>query len=118
MSAKTEIVWTDATWNPVSGCTPASPGCEHCYAARLAKRLPVAHAGGRPFSEVVCHPERLAVPLHWRKPRRIFVCSMGDLFHEQVPFAFIVGGLGAMRRAPAAHVPGARRSARPGCWSR
>jgi protein gp37 len=89
MSAETEIAWTDSTWNPVSGCTPASPGCDHCYAARLAKRLPAAHQQGRSFSDVVCHEERLDVPLHWRKPRRVFVCSMGDLFHELVPFDFI-----------------------------
>jgi protein gp37 len=96
MGNKTEIAWTDATWNPVSGCTQASPGCDHCYAARLAKRLPVAHAGGRPFSEVVCHPERLDVPIRWRKPRRIFVCSMGDLFHDGVPFDFVDSVWGRM----------------------
>jgi protein gp37 len=77
MADKTGIAWTDATWNPVTGCTKVSPGCAHCYAEALSKRF------GRSF-EVTLHPERLDEPLHWRKPRRVFVCSMADLFHEQV----------------------------------
>ena len=82
MSDKTGIAWTDATWNPVTGCTKVSPGCAHCYAEALSKRF------GRSF-EVTLHPERLDEPLHWRKPRRVFVCSMSDLFHEDVPDDFI-----------------------------
>jgi protein gp37 len=82
MSDKTGIAWTDATWNPVTGCSKVSPGCAHCYAEALSKRF------GRSF-EVTLHPERLDEPLHWRKPRRVFVCSMADLFHEQVDDPFI-----------------------------
>ncbi len=106
------IEWTDATWNPVVGCTPVSPGCLNCYAATMARRL---EAMGRPeyqrrdtdadgggiriaevrggravfTGEVRTLPDRLTDPLHWRKPRRVFVNSMSDLFHEAVPFGFI-----------------------------
>lgn len=100
MSSKTKIQWTESTWNPVSGCSKVSPGCKSCYAERLAKRLPASHAAGKPFSEVVCHPDRLAIPLHWRKPRRIFVCSMGDLFHPDVPFEFIARIWSVMHDCP------------------
>jgi protein gp37 len=86
------IAWTDATWNPVTGCTKVSPGCAHCYAEALSKRF------GRSF-DVTLHPERLDEPLHWRKPRRVFVCSMADLFHEQVPWAFVDAVFGIMARA-------------------
>lgn len=88
MAAKTEINWTDATWNPVTGCTKVSPACDHCYAERMANRR-VCEWASRKFSEVHLHPNRLEIPLHWRKPRRIFLCSMGDLFHADVPFWFI-----------------------------
>ena len=85
-----EIEWTGLTWNPVTGCTPVSAGCDHCYARRMAKRLqkmqPVAYANG---FKVTCHPKRLNIPLRWWKPRMVFVCSMGDLFHADVPFDFI-----------------------------
>lgn len=97
MGSTTEIAWTDSTWNPMTGCTPASPGCNACYAkathdkrhkAKLAgKKLPPQYL--RPFSEVQCFPERLDVPLRWKKPRHVFVCSTGDLFHKDVPFDFI-----------------------------
>jgi protein gp37 len=87
MSTQTAIPWTDATWNPVTGCTPVSPGCANCYARRMALRL---QAMGQPRYrdgfEPRFHPGALAEPLNWRKPRRVFVCSMGDLFHEQVTF--------------------------------
>lgn len=82
----TKIEWTNETWNPVTGCSPISPGCDHCYAARMATRL--AGRCGYPAApdqfRVTMHPERLLEPLRWRKPRRVFVCSMGDLFHEDV----------------------------------
>jgi protein gp37 len=82
MSDTTAIAWTDATWNPVTGCSKVSPGCAHCYAETLSRRF------GRSF-DVTLHPDRLDLPLRWRKPRRVFVNSMSDLFHEQVPDAYI-----------------------------
>lgn len=101
----TKIEWCDTTWNPVTGCTPVSEGCQNCYAAAMAKRFPQTHGGWdgtyvrdcrsnterppTPFSTVVCHPDRLEQPSHWRKPRVVFVCSMGDPFHEDVPDKFI-----------------------------
>ncbi len=85
-----KIEWTDVSWNPVTGCTKISPGCEHCYAKRMSKRLAgrFGYPAENPFS-VTCHPDKLDQPLHWKKPRNIFVCSMGDLFHEDVPEQFI-----------------------------
>lgn len=87
----TKIEWADETWNPVTGCTKVSQGCKHCYAERHWARLsaPGQPYAGRAFTDVRCHPERLQQPLRWRKPRRIFVNSMSDLFHEEVPFEFI-----------------------------
>jgi protein gp37 len=109
MAQMSTISWTDATWNPVTGCTPVSAGCDNCYASRYAKRgigdFVARHISdtyetiNRLFSEVRTHPERLEQPLHWRKPRRIFVCSMGDLFHEDVPFEFIARVFGYMHSA-------------------
>lgn len=90
MADKTGIEWSDATWNPTTGCHKASQGCKHCYAERDWARL--AHLPaykGRAFTDVACHPERLDQPLRWKKPRKIFVNSMSDLFHEDVPFEFI-----------------------------
>jgi protein gp37 len=84
MGANSTIEWTDATWNPVTGCTKISPGCKFCYAERLSNRF-----GRHTFSDIVLHPERLLLPLSWRHPKRIFVNSMSDLFHEKVPIAFI-----------------------------
>ncbi len=100
MAVNSKIDWTDATWNPVLGCTMCSPGCAHCYAARMAARftkpglpfegLAVTSANGpRWTGEVVCREDKLFDPLHWKKPRRVFVNSMSDLFHEKVPFDFI-----------------------------
>ena len=85
-----KIEWTEKTWNPVTGCTPVSPGCDHCYAARMATRLAgrAGYPADNPFA-VTCHPDKLDQPLHWRKPCRVFVCSMGDLFHPDVPDSFI-----------------------------
>lgn len=79
---KSNIEWTDMTWNPVTGCTKVSPGCQNCYAERMAMRF-------TKHFNVTCHPDRLDQPLHWKKPRRIFVCSMGDLFHEDVSYTFM-----------------------------
>lgn len=93
MSDSSAIEWTDATWNPVTGCTKVSQGCKHCYAERGWARLsamPGTVYHGRVFTDVRCHPERLETPLRWQKPRRIFVNSMSDLFHEGVPDDFIV----------------------------
>jgi protein gp37 len=89
MSDGTKIEWADATWNPMSGCSPVSVGCANCYAERMARRNLHPANDGRPPFAVRLHPERLGIPYRWRKPRRIFVCSTGDLFHEDVPFEFI-----------------------------
>ena len=93
----TTIEWTDETWNPVTGCSHVSDGCRNCYAEGIAKRFsgtgsfPVFKPWTAPNAahNVVLHPERLDAPLHWRKPRRVFVNSMSDLFHELVPEEFI-----------------------------
>jgi protein gp37 len=87
---KSAIEWTDATWNPVTGCTKVSPGCKNCYAERLASRLQAM--GNRRYSNgfaVTLHPDQLELPLRWRQPRQIFVNSMSDLFHESVPNEYI-----------------------------
>ena len=93
MSDKTGIAWTNATWNPVTGCTKVSQGCKHCYAEREWVRLSANPKAttyyGRDFTDVACHAERLDQPLRWTKPRMIFVNSMSDLFHESVPDDFI-----------------------------
>jgi protein gp37 len=100
VSESTGIQWTDATWNPVTGCTKVSQGCKHCYAERDWVRLsanPTAPVYfGRPFANVQTHTERLGQPLRWSKPRRIFVNSMSDLFHEDVPFEFIASVFAVM----------------------
>lgn len=103
MADKTGIEWTEATWNPVTGCSKVSAGCKNCYAERDWIRLgsnPSAKSYyGREFTDVACHPERLEQPLHWRRPRLIFVNSMSDLFHEGVPFEFIDEVFATMARA-------------------
>ncbi len=89
MADKTFIEWADATWNPIIGCTKVSPGCANCY----IERTPAFRMTGQRFERgripVRLHPDRLGQPLRWRKPRRVFVVSMGDLFHEDVPDEFI-----------------------------
>ena len=87
--ADTKIDWADKVWNPVTGCTKVSAGCKNCYAERMAKRL--AGRAGYPEDgfKVTLHPEKLFEPLRWKKPSRIFVCSMGDLFHEDVSDEFL-----------------------------
>ena len=101
MSEQSGIEWTDATWNPVTGCTKISPGCKHCYAERLAARL---QAMGNPRYRrgfaVTLHEDQLTLPLRWRRPKRIFVNSMSDLFHEAVPEGFIRRVFEVMGSAP------------------
>src|SRR5687767_12051759 len=90
MANSTAIEWTDATWNPVTGCTKITAGCDNCYAERFAERF--RGVAGHPFEsgfDLKLRPDRLAHPLTWRRPRMIFVNSMSDLFHKQVPRDFI-----------------------------
>lgn len=90
MSGPSKIDWTEATWNPVTGCTKVSPGCDHCYAETFAERW--RGVPGHPYEQgfdLKLWPERLNVPLGWRRPRLIFVNSMSDLFHAQVPYEFV-----------------------------
>jgi len=90
MSAATQIEWTDATWNPVTGCSKVTRGCDFCYAERFSERF--RGVPGHPFEngfDLTLRHERLTQPLHWRRPRRIFVNSMSDLFHKEVPWYFI-----------------------------
>jgi protein gp37 len=92
MAEHTAIGWTDATWNPTTGCSVVSPGCEHCYARDLSLRrgwTVKPWTAQNAAENVVCHEDRLTKPLSWRAPRRVFVNSMSDLFHEQIPDAFI-----------------------------
>jgi protein gp37 len=90
MSAQSTIEWTDATWNPVRGCTKISPGCTHCYAERLAERFRGVAKHAYEFGfDLRLVPEKLAEPLRWRTPRTIFVNSMSDLFHEDVPDEYV-----------------------------
>lgn len=93
MSDKSRIEWTDATWNPVTGCSKVSQGCKNCYAlrdwARLSANPKATKYYGRDFTDVRCHEDVLDQPLRWQRPRRVFVNSMSDLFHESVPFNFI-----------------------------
>ena len=100
MAGGSHIEWTDATWNPVTGCTKVSPGCKHCYAERMARRL---KAMGQPnyangFKTTV-HEHMLNVPLRWKQHRRVFVNSMSDLFHNDVPLSFILEVFAMMREA-------------------
>jgi protein gp37 len=90
MSSQSSIEWTDATWNPVRGCTKISPGCKFCYAEVFAERF--RGVAGHPYErgfDLRLVPEKLAEPLRWKKPRMIFVNSMSDLFHDSVPDAYI-----------------------------
>jgi protein gp37 len=90
MGVTTLIEWTDATWNPVTGCTEISRGCDNCYARRIAERF--RGTRGHPFEngfDVTLKPQRLHDPIKWKRPRRIFVNSMSDLFHKKVPTSFV-----------------------------
>lgn len=100
MSSTTAIEWTDATWNPITGCTKISAGCDRCYAERFAERF--RGVLGHPFErgfDLQLRPERLEHPLRWRQPRMIFVNSMSDLFHKLVPFSFVDSVFDTMERA-------------------
>lgn len=102
LSDKSRIEWTDATWNPVTGCSKVSPGCAHCYAETLSLRFGWSARPWLPVyapENIVLHPERLDQPVHWREPRRVFVNSMSDLFHELVPEAFVHAVFERMARA-------------------
>lgn len=100
MSDRSAIEWTDATWNPVTGCTQVSPGCDHCYAMTFAERFRgvAGHSYEQGF-DLRLWPERLELPLRWKKPRRIFVNSMSDLFHRAVPDDYIQQVFRTMERA-------------------
>lgn len=110
MSDKSAIEWTEATWNPTTGCDRTSPGCDHCYAMTLAKRLkamgsPKYQADGDPRTSgpgfaLTVHPESLDVPRKWASPRLIFVNSMSDLFHAKVPIGFIRDVFAVMGETP------------------
>jgi protein gp37 len=90
MATNSHIEWTDATWNPVTGCTKISPGCKNCYAERLAIRLKaMGQANYRNGFKLTLQPQMLELPLRWKTPRRIFVNSMSDLFHKDVPTDYI-----------------------------
>jgi len=100
MADNTGIEWTDATWNPVTGCDEVSPGCDHCYAKTLAERF--RGTPGHYFEngfDVQLRPERLDQPIRWKRPRMIFVNSMSDLFHKDVPDEFILGVFAVMAEA-------------------
>jgi len=100
MATNSLIEWTDATWNPVTGCSKISPGCKHCYAERMANRLKaMGQKNYRNGFEVTLQPQMLELPLHWKTPKRIFVNSMSDLFHVDVPLSYIKDVFDVMRRA-------------------
>jgi protein gp37 len=100
MAVNSGIEWTETTWNPVTGCTKISPGCKHCYAERMAHRLQaMGQSNYRDGFKVSLHERMLALPLEWKKPRMIFVNSMSDLFHKEVPTPFINKTFDVMRKA-------------------
>ena len=100
MSVSSSIEWTDATWNPVTGCQEVSPGCDHCYARTFAERF--RGVSGHPYEQgfdLRLWPDRLELPLKWKKPRRIFVNSMSDLFHKDIPDEYIQQVFSVMKKA-------------------
>jgi protein gp37 len=100
MAANSSIEWTEATWNPITGCTKISPGCKNCYANRLALRLQaMGQPNYRDGFKLTLHEQALGMPIEWRKPRTIFVNSMSDLFHKDVPLEFIQQVFGVMGQA-------------------
>jgi protein gp37 len=102
MADKSKIEWTEATWNPVTGCSKVSPGCAHCYAETLSLRFGWSQKPWLPEhakENVVLHPDRLDQPLRWERPRMVFVNSMSDLFHEEIPYEYLVQIFDVMARA-------------------
>jgi protein gp37 len=100
MADRSRIEWTEATWNPVTGCSKVSPGCAHCYAETFAERW--RGVPGHPYEQgfdLRLWPERLEVPLRWRRPRVVFVNSMSDLFHEDIPDDYVAEVFDVMGRA-------------------
>lgn len=100
MAFASPIEWTESTWNPVTGCTKISPGCKNCYAKRMAERLQLM--GQRNYAngfDLTLQPQMLELPLRWKKPQRVFVNSMSDLFHDDVPLDYIRQVFDVMRRA-------------------
>jgi protein gp37 len=100
MSNNTTIEWTDTTWNPVTGCTKISTGCDNCYAERFSERF--RGVTGHPFEtgfDLTLRPERLSQPLEWKRPRMIFVNSMSDLFHKEIPRAYVSAVFDTMEKA-------------------
>jgi len=105
MSSTSSIEWTDATWNPVTGCTEVSPGCDHCYALVFAERF--RGTPGHPYEQgfdLRLWPARLTLPVSWKTPRRIFVNSMSDLFHQNVPDSFVVQAFETMAKLAPQHI--------------
>ena len=100
MALGSGIEWTESTWTPITGCNKISPGCKYCYAERMAERL---QAMGQPNYKdgfkLTLQPKMLELPLHWKKPQTIFVNSMSDLFHKDVPLEYIQRVFGVMHRA-------------------
>lgn len=100
MAASSAIEWTESTWNPLTGCSKCSPGCQNCYAERMALRLQAAGSPNyRSGFKITTHNHVLILPLRWRKPRTVFVNSMSDLFHEEVPDEFIYRVFSIMQQA-------------------
>jgi protein gp37 len=101
MPTRSNIEWTEMTWNPVAGCTKISQGCKRCYAERMAKRLTAMGSDRyRNGFKVTLHPDLLDVPRRWRQPRVVFVNSMSDLFHEDIPLEYIQRVFSTMRECP------------------
>lgn len=100
MGSGTSIEWTESTWNPTTGCNKISPGCKNCYAERMSLRLrAMGQANYRDGFSLSVHPATLELPLRWKKAQRIFVNSMSDLFHEDIPFPYLESVFDVMRRA-------------------
>ena len=100
MGARSAIEWTESTWNPVTGCTKISPGCQNCYAERMARRLQaMGQANYAEGFKLVVHERSLELPLRWKAPQTIFVNSMSDLFHRDVPTEFVLRTFDIMNRA-------------------
>lgn len=116
-----KIEWTEKTWNPIVGCSAASPGCDNCYAAGVASRgLSDAHRGlavrGEWTGEIRLFPERLTAPMAWKKPQRVFVCSMSDLFHPDVPGSFIESVFDTMLQTDHTYQVLTKRPQRMAAW--